>query len=66
MRPRPSLACGLLSGETIQAYTTRVGVSANTARSQLKSIFAKTGHSRQSALIRDLTSNPVPADAAVL
>lgn len=53
------LACGLLSGETIQAYTTRVGVSANTARSQLKSIFAKTGHSRQSALIRDLTSNPV-------
>jgi DNA-binding CsgD family transcriptional regulator len=53
------LAAALLSGETIQIYAERVGVSANTARSQLKSIFAKTGHTRQSALIRDLTSNPV-------
>jgi DNA-binding CsgD family transcriptional regulator len=53
------LACALLAGQTIQGYAERAGVTANTARSQLKSMFAKTGHTRQSALIRDLASNPV-------
>jgi DNA-binding CsgD family transcriptional regulator/PAS domain-containing protein len=53
------LACALLAGQTIQGYAARAGVTANTARSQLKSMFAKTGHSRQAALIRDLASNPV-------
>jgi len=53
------LACALMTGETLQWYAQCTGVSANTARSQLKSIFAKTGHTRQSALIRDLASNPV-------
>jgi DNA-binding CsgD family transcriptional regulator len=53
------LAGALLAGDCIQDYARRTGVSINTARSQLKSIFAKTGHARQSALIRDLANNPV-------
>jgi DNA-binding CsgD family transcriptional regulator len=53
------LACALLAGQTVQDYAKRAGVSSNTARTQLKSIFAKTGYTRQSALIRDLASNPV-------
>lgn len=53
------LAGALLAGDCIQDYARHAGVSINTARSQLKSIFAKTGHARQSALIRDLANNPV-------
>ncbi|GAB2174764.1 helix-turn-helix transcriptional regulator [Dongia sp. agr-C8] len=53
------LASALLAGDCIQDYARHTGVSINTARSQLKSIFAKTGHARQSALIRDLANNPV-------
>lgn len=53
------LAGALLAGHCIQDYARHTGVSINTARSQLKSIFAKTGHARQSALIRDLANNPV-------
>jgi DNA-binding CsgD family transcriptional regulator len=53
------LACALLAGDCIQDYAQQTGVSINTVRSQLKSIFAKTGHARQSALIRDLANNPV-------
>jgi DNA-binding CsgD family transcriptional regulator/PAS domain-containing protein len=53
------LASALLMGETLQGYGERLAISANTTKTQLKSIFAKTGHSRQSDLIRDLTANPV-------
>jgi len=53
------LACALLAGDCIQDYARHMGVSINTVRSQLKSIFAKTGHARQAALIRDLANNPV-------
>lgn len=53
------LAGALLAGNSLQDYARYSGVSINTARSQLKSIFAKTGHTRQSGLIRDLANNPV-------
>ena len=45
------IAIHLASGGSIAGYTELFGVSAGTARSQLKSIFAKTGVDRQAALV---------------
>ena len=49
----------LLEGERIQDYSERVGISIHTAKAQLKQVFAKTGHNRQSDLIRDALMNPI-------
>jgi DNA-binding CsgD family transcriptional regulator len=49
----------LLQGERIAGYANRVGISTNTANTQLKQIFAKTGTSRQSELMRQISSDPV-------
>lgn len=53
------LAKGLLDGERLQDYADRVGISLHTVKTQLKQVFSKTGHSRQSDLVRDIMSNPV-------
>jgi len=45
------LAIALQSGDDIAAASTRLNISAETARKQLKAIFAKTGVRRQSDLI---------------
>jgi DNA-binding CsgD family transcriptional regulator len=47
----------LLQGERIAEYADRVGISANTANTQLKQIFAKTGARRQSDLMRQISSD---------
>jgi DNA-binding CsgD family transcriptional regulator len=44
------IAQGIGNGETIEAIATRYGISAATARGQLKSVMAKTGTSRQTEL----------------
>ena len=44
------LAAHLADGGSVQGYADLFGVSVGTARSQLKSVFAKTGVNRQSAL----------------
>ena len=53
------LAGALLGGERLQDYAERIGVSINTARTQLKSILAKAGCNRQSDFIRQVLSDPV-------
>lgn len=44
--------------ESLEAYADRRKISINTVRTQSKQIFAKTGHSRQSDLIREVLANP--------
>jgi DNA-binding CsgD family transcriptional regulator len=46
------LAIHIIDGGDISSYASEAGVSPGTARSQLKSVFAKTGVNRQSALVR--------------
>lgn len=53
------LTLALLQGERLQDYALRVGIHAQTAKAQLKQVFAKTGHSRQADLVRELTADPV-------
>jgi|SRR5215207_8002403 DNA-binding CsgD family transcriptional regulator len=49
------LALRLMCGDTIENIAEEHGVSISTARVQLKSIFAKTGTSRQAELVVVLT-----------
>jgi DNA-binding CsgD family transcriptional regulator len=42
----------LLHGERLEDYAARAGISMNTARTHLKSIFAKTETTRQAELVR--------------
>ncbi len=53
------LAGSLLRGERPQDYCERAGISINTAKSQIKSILAKSGCGRQSDFIRQVFSDPV-------
>jgi DNA-binding CsgD family transcriptional regulator len=46
------VAIHIIDGGDIAGYARDFGVSPGTARSQLKSVFAKTGVSRQSALVK--------------
>ena len=46
------VALAIADGETINRYADRRGISRNTAVSQLKRAFAKTGVRRQSELVR--------------
>jgi DNA-binding CsgD family transcriptional regulator len=55
------LASGLCLGEILK----RLGISANTARTHLKSIFGKTETRRQGELIRLLLSSPALGPAPV-
>ena len=50
------LAAALCAGGTIASVAGQAGVSGNTVRSQLKSIFDKTGTRRQSQLIKLMMS----------
>ena len=50
------LAGELLMGDTLPAIAERVGVSASTLKTHLKSLFAKTGTHRQAELVKLLMS----------
>jgi len=52
------LMAALVDGERLEDYADRHQISINTARTQSKQVFAKTGHGRQADLIRDVLSNP--------
>ena len=52
------LMAALVDGERLEDYADRHQISINTARTQSKQVFAKTGHGRQTDLIRDVLSNP--------
>jgi DNA-binding CsgD family transcriptional regulator/GAF domain-containing protein len=49
------LTSGLLHGERLEDYANRAGISMNTARTHLKSVFAKTDTDRQAELMRLLS-----------
>jgi DNA-binding CsgD family transcriptional regulator len=51
------LVTALVAGTRLQDYAEQAGISIETARNQLKMIFNKTGHHRQSELIRDVLEN---------
>ena len=51
-RVEARVALHLIEGGDVASYAREAKVSIGTARSQLKSIFAKTGVTRQSALVR--------------
>jgi DNA-binding CsgD family transcriptional regulator/PAS domain-containing protein len=52
------LMTALVDGERLEDYADRQGISVNTARTQSKQVFAKTGHGRQVDLIREVLANP--------
>lgn len=56
------VAAAVAQGVNTKTYAAAVGVSDNTVRSQLKSIFAKTGCRRQSDLVRLLWTGPAVVD----
>jgi DNA-binding CsgD family transcriptional regulator len=58
-RAEERLLEALLQGARIAEYAERVGISINTANTQLKQIFAKTGANRQSDLMRQMFSDPI-------
>jgi DNA-binding CsgD family transcriptional regulator len=43
----------------LQDYAGQNGISPHTAKTHLKQIFQKTGHGRQTDLLRDIMANPV-------
>ena len=49
----------LLRGNSIEESSGQIGISPNTARNQLKSMFSKTNSTRQGELIRILIQSPV-------
>jgi DNA-binding CsgD family transcriptional regulator len=53
------LVCGLMDGLTLQEYADAKKIAVASVRTQLKSVFAKTGVNRQSALMRLILQNPV-------
>jgi DNA-binding CsgD family transcriptional regulator len=53
------LMAALVDGERLEDYADRHQISINTARTQSKQIFAKTGQGRQADLIREVLANPV-------
>ena len=53
----------LLTGERLQDYAARTGVSFQTVKTHLAHIFDKTGHTRQTELLADAFRNPVLAVA---
>jgi DNA-binding CsgD family transcriptional regulator len=52
------LARELLRGNSIEDSSGEIGISPNTARNQLKSMFSKTNSSRQGELIRIMMQSP--------
>jgi DNA-binding CsgD family transcriptional regulator len=53
------LVSALVAGETMADYADSIGISLNTAKTQMKQIFLKTGVNRQSDLVRTVAANPL-------
>jgi DNA-binding CsgD family transcriptional regulator/PAS domain-containing protein len=58
------LAALLAAGNDVALITRRMKISVNTARTHLKSIFAKTGACSQAELVQRITSGPSSARSA--
>jgi DNA-binding NarL/FixJ family response regulator len=57
------LASMLMEGLALEQIATRLGVSRNTLRSQLRQIFRKTGTRRQAELVSRLLANEPETDS---
>ena len=55
-----TLALLLVNGLTLDEASRELGVSRNTARTHLRSVFAKTGVSRQTLLVRLILKSVAP------
>jgi DNA-binding CsgD family transcriptional regulator/PAS domain-containing protein len=53
------LLAALVAGQTMQDYADMAGVTMNTVKTQLRQIFLKTGHNRQTDVIRAVLADPV-------
>ncbi len=53
------LVVALMRGETLQNYAERSALAHSTVKFQLKQVFAKTGHRRQSEILGELLANPI-------
>lgn len=53
------LLAALLAGQSLSEYADSVGISINTAKTQMRQIFWKTGHDRQVDLVRTILTDPV-------
>jgi DNA-binding CsgD family transcriptional regulator len=53
------LVIALLEGQSLSQYAQGAGISINTAKTQMRQVFAKTGYDRQVDLVRALTANPI-------
>jgi DNA-binding CsgD family transcriptional regulator len=53
------LLAALVAGQTMAEYAESAGVTINTAKTQLKQIFLKTGHNRQADVIRAVLADPL-------
>jgi DNA-binding CsgD family transcriptional regulator len=53
------LVSALVAGQTMADYADTVGISMNTAKTQMRQIFYKTGHNRQADVIRAVLANPL-------
>lgn len=53
------LVSALIAGQKLTEYAEAAGISINTAKTQMRQVFHKTGHTRQVDLIRAIVGNPV-------
>lgn len=58
-RAEARIVVGLAAGKSLVATAKDAGISINTAKRQLSSVFAKTGHFRQTSLIAEVLSDPI-------
>jgi DNA-binding CsgD family transcriptional regulator len=53
------LVMALLGGQGLAQYARSAGISINTAKTQMRQVFAKTGYDRQVDLVRAISANPI-------
>jgi DNA-binding CsgD family transcriptional regulator len=53
------LAAALIGGQSLGEYADSAGITINTAKTQMRQVFHKTGHNRQIDLVRGVLAQPV-------
>lgn len=53
------LMSALVAGQSITEYAEAVGISKNTAKTQMRQIFNKTGYNRYADIVRAVAANPL-------
>jgi DNA-binding CsgD family transcriptional regulator len=58
-RCEAELLAALIAGETLGDYCRRAGIKANTGKTHLRQVFAKTHTNRQTDAVREVLTNPI-------